>query len=267
MDKAAINQIVDQMIKMHTFSYSFWSDAKKTVEIGNYSHCFDALSLCEYESNLSVSEKSLLRSVLSHQIAEKYNRQHQQTRREYEAIFYFLVSLNSPYKEYEISKTIRPDFVLHGKTKIGLEVVEFTTETQSILRNIASKNFGYGKTPGEIRTAAVSKHGSKADWYRYTETNGHSMIAPRKLSDCNLDRYEYASKILQKWKKYRTIAPSYDMFILLCDARGTIAVTDVFDTHSIMQCLESMDTSINHFTICIMYEGKDSYLHVGTYDL
>lgn len=267
MDKSAIKQIANKMIDIHGFTYSSWAEAKMKVETGKYYCCFDALSLCEYDSNLSVQEKNLLSSILSSQISSKHDRRHQQTRNEYEALFHFLVTMNSPYREYEILKELRPDFVLNGETQVGLEVVEFTTEPLSILHKIANRNFGHGKTPDEIKCAAVSKHGTKADWYQYSQTDGHTVIAPKQLSDCNHDQDEFALKILQKWEKYRELAPKYDKFILLCDARNTIAVTDEFDTHSIISYLESLDRTIKHFMICIMYRRDDGSLCVGTYDL
>ena len=267
MDTIAIEQIADQMMELHSFSYGSWIDAKKIARAGKYYHCFDALSLCEYDSNLSVKEKNLLSSILSNQFSEKYDRRHQQTRNEYESLFRFLVTMNSPYRDYKITKETRPDFILDGRIQIGLEVVEFITEPIGILYNISRQNFGLGKTPEEIRASAASKHGRKADWYRYSEINGRTTITTRKMSDLNRDRDDFALKILQKWEKYREIAPLYDKFMLLCDARNTIAVTDEYDTHSIISCLQELDSSINHFIISIMYDGNDNKIHVGSYDL
>lgn len=162
----AIEKLALKMLALHNFSYASLTDAKKTVRFGGFEHCFDALSLCEYSSTLNSRQKSKLGQYLNEHFI-KLDSDKRKCRDEYEVLFHFLQLASYPYRDFLIRKEVRPDFVLEGNTKVGIEVLEFTTSQFAIMKNIANRNFGKGKTVEEIHRAAREKHGEKAEQFDY----------------------------------------------------------------------------------------------------
>lgn len=59
-----IKELALKMVELQSFSYSSFSEAKKTVKLDRIEHCFDALSLCEYSTTLNNQQKSELSHYL-----------------------------------------------------------------------------------------------------------------------------------------------------------------------------------------------------------
>ena len=261
-----IIKLAAQMVAFQNFNYRSLPEAKKEIYFGDIKHCFDALSFCTYYSSLNHQQKSELSKILFDHCDKNMSNEERKCRKEYESLFHYLQMPNNPYRDYSISKETRPDFVLAGERAVGIEVVEFITEQQGIMNKIANKNFGRGKSAEEIYQAAKNKHGSKAERYTFSDSYGTATISLKGLEDANQSQLLFASKILSKWHKYKEITNCFERFIVLCDARYTIAVTDKTDCDDIMNYLEKLNSNISNFTICILYDGNNG-LCVAEYAL
>ena len=254
-----IKELALKMAKLQSFSYSSFSEAKKTVKLDRIEHCFDALSLCEYSTTLNNQQKSELSHYLRDYFYANTNNDYRKCMSEYGVLFSFLQTSPYQHKIFAVSKETKPDFILDGDIRVGIEVVEFITEQNGIMRKIANENFGRGKTAAEIYEAARYKHGSKADQFRYSDFCGSVAISPKKLADTTQHLVKFSSEVLKKWQKYKALVTDFDKFIILCDARLTIAVTDRSDCDELMSHLESLDPSISGISICFLYTGDNGY--------
>lgn len=263
-----IKALASKIIELHNFSYNSFSSAKKTIRLGKIEHCFDALSLYEYSSSLNEQEKNELSHYLRDYFAKNINNDHCKCTREYGVLFCFVQSIPYLYTGYTISKEIRPDFVLtdtYNTTKIGIEVVELITQQDGIMRKIANRNFGKGKTMTEIYESAKEKHGTQADQFKYSDFDGRVAISPKGLIDVTQMFFDFSSEILKKWQKYKDMIIDFDKFIVLCDARLTI-ITSKNDCDSIISHLELSDANISGMSICFLYIG-DKGLTIAEYSL
>lgn len=252
-------ELAQKMIALHNFSYASLADAKKTVRFGGFEHCFDALSLCEYSSTLNCRQKSILGQYLNEYI-NKLDSEKRKCRGEYVVLFHFLHLSSYPYRDFLIRKEVRPDFVLEGSTKVGIEVLEFTTSQFAIMKNIANRNFGKGKTAEEIHRAAREKHGKNAEQFDYLNLGGVTAVSPKGLTDEDQKMQKFSEDLFAKWQKYKEMISGFDEFIVLCDARFA-GFSDKEDCDSIMEMLELLDPNITGMTICFLYyEGENTSL-------
>lgn len=259
-----IRKLALKMIALHNFPYVSLADAKKTVHFGRFEHCFDALSFCEYSSTLNRRQKSILGQYLNEHL-NKLESDRRKCRDEYEVLFHFLQLFSYPYREFRIMKEVRPDFVLEGSTKVGIEVLEFTTAQFAIMKNIANRNFGKGKTAEEIHRAAREKHGEKAEQFNFLDMGGVPAISPKGLTDVDQIMQKFSADVYTKWQKYKDMISDFDDFIVLCDARH-MPVTDKEDCDSIMELLELLDPNITGMAVCILYDGN-SGISLSRYSL
>lgn len=202
-------ELAQKMIALHNFSYASLADAKKTVRFVGFEHCFDALSLCEYSSTLN-AEQILKLGQYRNENINKLDSEKRKCRGEYEVLFHFLQLSSYPYRDFLIRKEVRPDFVLEGSTKVGIEVLEFTTSQFAIMKNIANRNFGKGKTAEEIHRAAREKHGKNAEQFDYLNLGGVTAVSPKGLTDEDQKMQKFSEALFTKWQKYEEMISGFD---------------------------------------------------------
>lgn len=261
-----IEKLAAQMFALQSFDYKSLSEAKIEICIGDIRHCFDAFSFCDYSSSLNSQQKSELGRLLSDYCDSNMSNDERKCRKEYETLFQYLRMPNNPYRDYLIFKETRPDFALKGEKSVGIEVVEFITEARGIMNKIANKNFGRGKSADEIHQAAKSKHGLKAEQFTFSEFYGTAAIGLKGFEDVKQCQLQYAKMIQRKWQKYKDMRNCFNKFVVLCDARYTIAVTEKTDADEIIGYLKCFEPNISNFTVSILYDG-DNGLRVAEYSL
>lgn len=252
--KENLTQLLEEVVSLHSFSYSTLAEAKKTVRVGDIEYCFDALSLCLYHSNLQPHLYSEFKRMLSHFYKRKDDREIQKERDERTTLFQYLTTGSCPYRDYRINKETRPDFVLEGKgQRIGIEVVELTTPYDQVLFSILKEHYGQGKTVSEIKAAAEQRHGRKAQNYDYRDIGGSVCIGSDLFSTREKQKH-FAYQLYEKFKKYQTEIPSFDKFIVLGDAvRGLdISISDEYDVNNIFEWLE-VAPDLEHVSFVILW--------------
>lgn len=228
-----IEELAGQMVALHTFSYKTLAEAKKTIHIDNIELCFDALSLCVYHHTLNNREWHDLGAQLD-KFYESQTDENKKERFERAVLFHYLQKDNCPYSTYEILKAHRPDFVLTGEKRVGIEVMRLTTEHYEVLNKISAQNFGKGKTANQIRRDAIKTHGSKATQYHY-ERIGRTVGIRSGLIDVDEVKRHFADQINGKRRKYANSIDDFDVFIILCDAQRRIEVSSDTDVTEIIQ--------------------------------
>lgn len=264
-EKAVIDELANEIMKQHSFQCDSFPDAKVTIKICNAEYMFDKLSMCVYSHNLDEEDYSYLRRQLIKRYDAEHNRDDHKIRTEYVVLFNFM-SVTPEYLDMTISKTTRPDFVLYGIKKIGVEVTEFTTQEDSVLNAISRQNFGLGKTVKEIKNNAIKRHGKKANNYTYHNLDSTAGI-DSGIFDVGAKKIIYANIIKKKYDLYHEMFTDFDEFILLCDARYSICVTDKGDSDDVIKLVREKQPNIHGFSLCVLRENADGVLVVDKYIL
>ena len=265
--KQDLRELAEAVLSQHSFLYSTLAEAKKTVQVGEYYYCFDALSLCCYQTNLPSELYSEFKAILIQAYNRLFNNEAKKEREERESLFRYLQSDSCPYADYTIKKETRPDFVLEGKNeKIGIEVVGLTTPEDQVLFAISNENFGKNKTAVEIEIAASQKYGAKAQQYNYWDINGSACIG-RGLVDVDGEQKWFASLLIRKYKKYESVIPYFNKFIVLGDAQrdGDITISKEEDIENIREWLACY-TGLANVTFVILWQGSDSKGYCSQFD-
>jgi len=249
---ATIDDLFQKTISAHSFSYKTLADAKIEVHIGDLEYCFDALSLCFYYHNLSDSDFSNLCRKLSNYYETHKSNDEQKQRHEAAILFHYLRDVSCPYSTYEITRTLRPDFVLSGEKKIGVELVELTTQYDKVLQKITAENFGKGLSIEEIQKNAIAVHGAKAKEYIYEEVGDAVAIGSRPFNITQRKR-QFSEQINGKRRKYEESIDKFDTFIILCNAQYQFEVTSEYDAAEIIQYASEMYTSAKKVTVVILW--------------
>lgn len=263
-----LDLVVDRIIKNMSFDFDNFNDAVLTISVSvepEISITFDRLSMRIYSHNLEKEDFSYVRSHLRSRYQNEYSRDEQKTRKEYDVLLdYFL--LRTEYASYIISKETRPDFVVSGTQKIGIEVTEFTTEIDSVMAAISNQNFGQGKTAKEVYDNARLRHGAKADRYSYKMIAGSATIGTCTFNVAHKQQI-YADEIIKKYHKYCNDFGKYDEFIVLCDARYTINVTSFWDSKDVIDMAKEKCNSLSGFTVCILRQNSLCKNEIDTFKL
>lgn len=195
-----LDLIVDRIMENISFDYASFSEAVLTIGVDDTPEIkltFDRLSMRVYSHNLPDEDFSYVIKNLRRRYQEECSREDLKARVEYNVLLDFLL-LHQEYVEYKIAKETRPDFVLSGDRRIGIEVTEFTTEVDKVLVAIANRNFGQDKTANEIHESARLKHGSKADRYSYAAHQQYPECISMRRQPGELSRLSVLKKHIQK---------------------------------------------------------------------
>ena len=244
-----IANLAKQIVNAQSFDFQTFQDAKMTLDIHGMHYSFDRLSLCEYSHNLSPDEHASLSKHITQLFEATHTREEQKTRVEYGTLFHLIV-LQNLYSNYRITKETRPDFVLCGPRKIGIEITEFTTEQDSVMSRIAKENFGKGLSALEIE-ANAKRHGAKANEYQYYDLNGSAAIASG-MYDTSVKHMKYADIITQKFIKYKQDFPLYDEFVVLCNAQHSMCMSSERDSAAVVAFAKNKVPELTAFTLHIL---------------
>lgn len=266
-DTQILDQIVDTILNEHHYGYRNFEEAKHTITIQTppIQFVYDRLSLYIYHHNLSKEGYDYVRKHLCTYFDSADHREDYKASCEYNILLH-LHFLSSICAGSSISKETRPDFILSGAKRIGIEVTELTTPFDSIQEAICKANFGQGKTANEIHASALQKHGQKANTYTYQTICGSAVIGSG-LQDINANKDIYRDEIIKKWNLYANMIPQFDQFIILCDGRSPIGITSHWDADDIMDRVRDKCPDIKNCTVCILYlDNEDNSLQAANYN-
>ena len=213
------------------------------------------MSLCVNDHNLSSEEYTLLVSELkkfwntakSEQIKERLERA---------ILFRYLKSESNPYFSYRIEKTIRPDFILMGGSRIGVEITQLTTESEKVMDRISKDYFGRGKTAEQIKTDAIKQHGRKAKMFSYTDLGEIQAIGSPVYNI--IDRKKaFAEQIENKYHKYQAEIPRFDSFIILADGQADMGLTSQADIDDVYNEVKKNEPRISEVTVIILWNDSN----------
>ena len=251
-----IDELAKKIISLQSFDYPTLTDAKKTILDGNTFYIFDALSLCVYDHNLSYKEYFDLGNIVTQLWEATADREQQKERLERGTLFHYLLSEQKSIRDYKITKTKRPDFMLEGEQRIGIEVTSLTTEEDQVLFTICRELFGHGYSVAEIKKKASDKHGrDKVEKYSFWDE--HSIGSP--LYDVNYRKKLYAELIARKFVKYKLLASEYDEFIILADASLGTEITSQNDVDDVYNLAKEIQPEVVDMTVAILWvDNTDS---------
>lgn len=184
------------------------------------------------------------------------NAKEQQKEKDERSILDKFLLIHPGYSQAEISKKEHPDFVLtmpSGK-QVGIEVTRFITETDKVIQKIVGQYSESEQDVADINKAAVQDHGAKAELYTYRKLAGRTAIGPGPFL-IRTRKEEFASRIIEKYEKYKSKMDSYDQFIILCDARDGLIVTDEEDAKEIIEMALQKKVFPKSFKIAILYSA------------
>ena len=260
-----ITSLAKDALSHLSFKYKKLSDAIFTVKSAEYYYTFDATSMLPYETNLDKESLSQFYSQLRpyyKNMCYKHPRDYQELT-ERRVLFHYLIEGRSEYKDYQIRKTIRPDFTLTGLKKVGIEVVELTTPIEQNLFSITRSQFGESKSLDEIKAYAQEHHNTFAGQYTFYDLEGTTAIAAG-LFNVSEHQAHFASLLCHKYNKYKELLPEFDEFIILGNAAdgSGIELSCESDVDCVLHGLQEKTPEINGVTIAIIWEDAYSQRYV-----
>lgn len=267
--KETLDILIEAILAQQSFDYPNFEEAQKQFEIaGADGKCItvDRITLYIYDSNLERHDLSYVGARLDERYKVGCNCEDKKKRDEYYSLLRFLLKEQSLWG-YAIRKEERPDFVLtDGIKRIGIEVTEFTTKQDSILREIIGHASLGIKTECELQKIAHQKYRGAADEYIYRNRNG-SLAVSRRVYGMATGINHYASVVVNKYKKYQAEFYEYDEFIVLCDARNCLEVTERREAERVIGQTKLKESSSGGCTVCIMRVDENSRICVDTFHL
>lgn len=263
-----INELADKMIEEQSFQYKTFKEAQTSVEVGGFKCDFDRLSLGIYSHNIPRELFSKLCKRLQNHYFTRDMRETQKAISEY-AVLREFIQFAPEYSTMNISKEVRPDFILRDETHgiaIGIEVTQLTTENDAILTDIVRKNLGEGLSAEEIHRNAVNKHKDKAEKFKYHDL-GDRVGIESGVFDCEENCSSYAEEIIKKCGLYKKERKDYDHFIILCDAISTFCVINQADTDDIMDVVKEKAPDACGYDVVILYADSWNKLVMSRYFL
>ena len=245
--------LADIIVSRHSFEFKTFQDAQDSITIfPEIDYKYDRLSLDSYSTNLSREENDAVQKRIVSKFNESHNVEDRKAREEY-WILLKLLRVAPEFAMFDIAKAIRPDFILTGEKRIGIEITEFVTKSDAVMYRIAHDNFGKGKSIDEITDAATAKHGSKASKYRIYDIDGNGTAAI-----CNYYHGENAidsflCTIDTKYNKYKDMFAEFDEFILLCDAMSSVFFTHEYDVESLIKMYKDIEPESKGMNIYILW--------------
>ena len=266
--KETLDILIEAILAQQSFDYPNFEEAQKQFEIaGAVGKCItvDRITLYIYDSNLERHDLSYVGARLDERYKVRCNCEDKKKRDEYYSLLRFLLKEQSLWG-YAIRKEERPDFVLtDGIKKIGIEVTEFTGKKDRVLREI----IGYArlgiKTECELQKRARQKYRGAADEYIYRNANGVLSVS-RRVYGMAAGINRYANLVISKYRKYQSKFAEYDEFIILCDARNCLEVTERRDSERVISLAkEQIENRLGGCTVCILRVDENSRMCVDPF--
>ncbi len=125
---ADLQALTERIKREFSFDYRTVSEARKTVSAGIYTLTFDATTLIPYRFNLNYRELRRMEDTLLPFFKEMkdHNRETYKELRERWTLLFFLLCAPKQYCHCMIEKATRPDFILTGEKRIGVEITKET---------------------------------------------------------------------------------------------------------------------------------------------
>lgn len=241
-DLATLATLITQSF---SFDHKTMEDASLIVKAGIYTYKFDATTLLPYDCNLNSIEARKLDDLLRPFYLEMKanNREAYKELCERRTLLFCMRCAPEPYRVLAIEKSIRPDFVLTGEKRIGIEITELTVEFDkkvSVLSDYIEKR-GLD-TAEEIRGYIQKYHKGIADRIEVISSM-EKPIMSSGMYCLSSNRKHFAEEIKKKYDMYIEQLPEFDEFIILGNAASGTGLE--------ISCKEEVQEVIDYLlTIC-----------------
>ena len=248
-----LKSLAEQLKQSFSFQHKTIAEAKKAINAGIYTYVFDATTLYRYESNLNSTENGILDELLNpfYQKLRDTKREAYKELNERRTLLWFLLSSPDHYQNSIIEKTERPDFILTGEKRVGVEVTELTTQYDKDVQALSSQIIENNIHSEEKVLEHIQRyHKTIADRVAYKNIVGTSEI----YTDCyclDSNRIHYSEEIKKKHGKYKNEIGEYDEFIILCDAASGsgLEISEEAEVKEVIKhlltiCPEIIDTTV-----------------------
>ena len=267
--KEKLDALIENILAEQNFNYRNFLEAQKTfcvVDAEDKVITIDRITLYIYGSNLAWHDLDYVRLRLEERYTGECTREDEKKRYEYYSLLRFLW-VKRDLLTFNIRKEERPDFVLtDGSKEIGIEVTEFVTEEDSILRKICGYINAGVKTGCELQAMGRKKYRRAADVYIYGDRGGVPTIRS-PVYGMEAGRNHYAKLIISKFKKYNEIFSLFDEFIILCDARKCLEVTKKRESAWVIALAQFSERRLGGCTVCILRVDENSRIDVDIFRL
>ena len=250
-----------------SFSHNTIADARKTINAGIYTFVYDATTFLPYHNNLNYAEGRKLDSFLvPFYRTMKENREVYKELCERRILFRFLVCAPEQYQNCVIEKSVRPDFILYGENKIGIEITELTTPYDKIFttltRQIHENNLSSDE---EIRNHIKRYYKKIENRVEIEELDGNTGIST-DVQLIDTKRIHFAEEIKWKYEKYKDEIGEFNEFIILGDAASGsgLEISERSEVQEVIDHLLKICPDIINVTIVIAWreaEHQENVIH------
>ena len=172
-----------------------------------------SLAICSH--NLDLDDYNQLCKNLKGKYV--YDKEKEKERRERFVLDYYIHNMKPEYSDFQISKKIRPDFILDGHNeRIGIEITEPLTMDEAIGQSIVQTDYIPGMSANDLQKTAWNHHGDKAKHFNITNIVD-SIAVGSGLVQIDYAKMTYADGIVNKLRKYQKTMETFDRFLVLAN--------------------------------------------------
>ena len=255
-----IERLARDIVAQQSFSFSSFAEAKCTIKQDAYYCTFDRLSLQTYTHNMPRESFSKVSQLVHKMFSTSRHIEDNKKLAEYCTLFSYAQLINNA-EHFVLKKEEHPDFVLCAPKKIGIEITVFTRELHSVLARIANEALGQGKNVVEVKQHALSRHKGKANNYAYYDLDGSPAVGV-PLYNIKDDFAAFAKIIIKKYHLYKDQFSNYDEFILLCDARARVSVSNETDIQDIVALAQQQQPDMKGYSLHILWQDSSAKSHI-----
>lgn len=239
--ESELELLADLLKKSFSFDYKTIDHARKTERAGIYSYEFDATTLLPYDCNLNDSEGKRLDELMN----PFYRKMRDDDRDVYKelcerrTLLYFLLSAPELYRNSTIEKRVRPDFILTGERRIGIEITKLTTQYDEGMLTLANQIHENGlRQDEEVKKHIECYHRRIKDRVALLHIAGKPHVSS-DFHPLDIKRKHFAEEIKTKHDKYKDDIAQFDEFIILGDAASGsgLEISEKEDVQEVIDCL------------------------------
>lgn len=247
--------------KYFSFGYKTIADARKIIRVGIYTYEFDSTTLYPYSYNLNSAEMRELHNLMTPFYTKMRSEDREAYKELHERRDLLLCLLCAPmqYRDLEIIKRTRPDFILSGDKKIGVEVTELITEYDkkvfALPRYIEKRGLDSKEA---IQEYIRQYHRSIADRVEIVPGIVKPMISSG-MHCLTPNRQHFAEEIKRKYDMYKDTINEYDEFIILGNANtgAGIDISSQEEVQEVIDYLLKICPDIINITTIISWRDQD----------
>lgn len=250
--ESGLELIADLLKQRFSFDYDTIDNARQIVRAGIYSYEFDATTLLPYDCNLNNSEGERLDELIKpfYMKMKGEDREAYKELCERRTLHYFLLCAPEIYRNCTIKKSERPDFILTGERRVGIEITKLTTEYDEELFTLAKEINENGlRQEEEVKKHIERHHKHIKDRVALLDIAGKTNVSSG-FHPLDSIRKHFAEEIKNKHDKYCDDIAQFDEFIILGDAASGsgLEISEKEDVQEVIDyllhiCPEIIDTT------------------------